>query len=95
MEDENSMVETPRDLTKPRIAQYKNSLKLAQEKGLHFYQIRSHAVVLYNIQPAACIEKAVCMKTHDELYQKVRLTPRVPRAVLKANSQYSQQDPQS
>ena len=60
------------------------NLELAQrERGLQFHQTRSHAVVLYNTLPAACIEKAVCMKTTDELYQKVRLTPRVPRVVLK------------
>ena len=70
-------------------------LKLAQERGLQFYQTRSHAVVLYNTLPAACIEKAVCMKTQDELYQKVRLTPRVPRVVFKSNSQYGLQDPQN
>ena len=34
------------------------------------------------------------MKTTDELYQKVRLTPRVPRVALKSNSQYGLQDPQ-
>ena len=28
------------------------NLKLTQEKGLQFYQTRSHAVVLYNTQPA-------------------------------------------
>ena len=93
MEDGNSMEETPRDLTKPRIAPHKNTwkrlknvvywcnLKLAQEKGSHFYQTRSHADVLHNTQPAACIEKAVCMKTQEELYRKVRLTPRLPRVV--------------
>ena len=82
--------ETPRDLTKPRIAPYKNTwtrlqntvlwwnLKLAQEKGLQYYQTRSHAIVLYDTLPAASIEKVVCMKTQDELYQKVRLTPRLP-----------------
>ena len=76
------MVKTPCDLTKPKIASYKNTwkrlqnilylynLKLAQEKDLHFYQTRSHAVVLYNTPPAACIEKAVCVKTQDELYQE-------------------------
>ena len=79
------MRETPRDLTKPRIAPYKNTrkrfqntvfwcnLKLAQEKGLRFYQTQSHAVVLYNTLLAACIEKAVCIRTQKELYQKVRL----------------------
>ena len=31
--------------------------------------------------------KVVCKKTKDELYQKVSLTPRVPRVVLKSNAQ--------
>ena len=107
MEDVYGMGETPCDLTKPRIAPYKNTwkrpqntvfwcnLKLAQEKGLQFYQTWSHAVVLYNTLPAACIGKAVCMKTQDELYQTVRIIPRVPGVVQKSNSQYGQQDPQS
>ena len=106
MEDVHAMEETPCDLTKPRIAPYKNiwkrlpntvfwcNLKLAQDKGLHLHQTRSHAVVLYNTLPAACIEKAVCMITQEELYQKVRLTPRVPQVVLKSNSQYGPPDPQ-
>ena len=93
MEDGNSMGETPRDLTRPRIAHHNNTwkrfqntvygcnLKLAQEKGLQFNQ--------------ACIEKAVCMKTREELHQKVRLTPRMQRIVLKSNSQYGPQDLQS
>ena len=69
-EDENCMGETPRDSTKPRIATHKNTwkrlqntifwcnLKLAQEKGLQYYQTRSHAVVLCDTLPAAFIEKA-------------------------------------
>ena len=68
------------------------NLKLAQERGSHFYQTRSHAVVLYNTLPTACIEKAVCMKIQEELYQKVRLTSRLPRVELKSNSQSGQQD---
>ena len=56
---------------------------------------RSHAVVLYNTLPGVCIEKAVSMKTQEELYQEVRLTPRVPRVVFKSNSQYGQQHPRS
>ena len=98
MEDGNCMEETPCDLTKPRIVPYKNTwkphqntvfrcnLKLAQEKGLLFHQTRSHAIVLYDTPPVVCIEKVVCMKTKDELYKKVRFTPRVPRVVLKSNS---------
>ena len=80
---------------RPQNAVCWNNLKLAQEKSLQFYQSRSHAVVLYNTPLAACIEKAVCMKTQDDLHQKVRLTPRVPRFVLKSHSQYGPQDPQS
>ena len=80
MEDACGMGETPCDLTKPRITPCKNTskrfqntvfwcnLKLAQERGLQSYQTRTHAVVLHNTLPAACIEKAVCMKTTDELY---------------------------
>ena len=71
------------------------NLKLAQEKGLQFFQTRSHAVVFYITLPAACNEKAVCMKTQEELYQKVRLTPRVPRVVVKSNSQHGQQESRS
>ena len=35
------------------------------------------------------------MKTVDEIYQKVRFTPRVPRVVLNSNSQKGLQDPQN
>ena len=66
-----------------------------RERSAFLLNTRSHAVVLYNTLFAACVEKAVCMNTTDELHQKVRLTPRVPRVVLKSNSQYGQQDPQN
>ena len=49
--------------------------------------------VLFNTPPAACIKKAVWMKTNEELFQKAFQSPRVPRVVLKSNSQYGQQDP--
>ena len=104
MDNQDGLGETMCDLSQPRIAPYKNTwkhlqdtvfwcnLKLAQDKGLLFYQTRSHAVVLYNTVPAACMEKAVWMKTQEELYQKVRLTPRMPRVVLKSNLQRVLQD---
>ena len=107
MEDVYGMGETPCDLAEPRIAPYQNTwkrlqttvfwcnLKLAQERGLQLHQTRSHAVVLYNTLPAACIEKAVCVKTQDELHQKVRSTLGVPHVALKSNSQYGLQDPQN
>ena len=104
MEDDHGMEETPCDLTKPRIAPYTNTWKplentehwcnwkLAQKRGLQFYQTRSHAIVLYNSLPAFCIEKAVCTKTKEELYHKICSTPRLQRVVLKANSHSGQQD---
>ena len=70
------------------------NLKLAHKRGLQCYQTRSHAIVLYSALPAICIEKAVCMKTKEELYHKVYLSPGLPRVVLKANSQSGQQDQQ-
>ena len=91
--EDNCMEESLCDLTNPRIGPYKNIWKphqirkigavwnsLKRERGLQFYQTRSHAIVLYNTLLAACIEKVACIKTQDELYQKVRLTPRVPRS---------------
>ena len=65
-------------------------LKLAQQRGLQFSQTRSNAVILHDTLPAEFIEKAICMKTKDQLYQResVILRPRV----LKANSQSGSQD---
>ena len=106
MEDGYGLGETPCALTKTRIASYRTfghafkiqyfgaTLEVGQ-RCLQLHQTRSHALILYNTLPAACMEKAVCMKSTDELYQKVRLTPRVPRVVLKSNSQCCVQDPQN
>ena len=67
------------DLDKPRMAVYRILGKLTKIQyigaicsslrriGKQFYQTRSHAIVLYNTLPAICIEKAVCMKTKEEL----------------------------
>ena len=68
------------------------NFKLALKQGLQFYQIRSHANVLHNALPAICIEKAVCMKTEEEQNHKVHQSPRLPRIILKPNSQSGQQD---
>ena len=95
--DDNGMGETPCDLTSQGSLHTKilgncfqtlfigAILKLAQGTRLQFYQTRSHAIVLYGTLPAGCIEKAVCVKTKEELCQKERFTPRLPRVVLKAN----------
>ena len=107
MEDGYGSGESPCDLTKPRIMPCKNTWKRFQNTilwcnfGAHprersaILPKRSNAVVLYNTLLAACIEKAARMKTTNELCQKVRLTPRVPRVGLKSNSQYGPQDPQN
>ena len=79
-----------RDLTKPRLALYKQKRKrhqdtvywvdiqLAQRKGLKFYQTRSNAIILYDTLPAYCISKVVVMKSEEIIYQKVYVSPRPP-----------------
>ena len=71
--------ETLCDLSKARIASYKNTwkhsedtvfwcnLKLAQQRGLQFSQTRLNAAVLYDTLLAEFIEKAICMKTKDQI----------------------------
>ena len=54
----------------------------AQQRGLQFYQTRSNAVILYDTLLAEFIEKAICMKTKDPLYQRESVILR-PRVVLK------------
>ena len=96
MDDEQGFRETFCDSSKARIAPYKSTWKplqdtvywcnllLAQEGGLEFYHTRSNAVILYETLPAEFIEKAICMKTKEQLYQRESTRPRV---VLRANSQ--------
>ena len=91
------------DLPQGRIAPYKNTwkhfqntvfwciLKVAQQRGLQFYQTRSNAVIVYDTLPAEFIEKAICIKTKDQLYQRESVIVR-PRVVLRPNSQSGSQD---
>ena len=67
------------------------NLKLAQQRELQIYLTRSNAVILHDTLPAEFIEKAICMKTKDQLYQRESVILR-PRVVLKANSQSGSQD---
>ena len=94
MDDEQGLRETFCDLSKARIAPYKNTWKplqdtvcwcnfmLARKGGLQFYQTRSPAVILCDTLLAEFIEKAVCMKTEEQLYQRESARPRV---VLRAS----------
>ena len=79
------------DLEAPRLARYMHKawkkhqntvcwvdIKLAQKKGLKFYQTRSNAIIVYNILPAYCIPKVVRMETGEIIYEKVLESPRLP-----------------
>ena len=54
-------------------------------------QLRSNAVILFDTVPADIIDKAICIDTKDQLYEResVILSPRV---VLRANSQNGSPD---
>ena len=68
------------DLTKPRLAAYKQAWKVsqdavywvdicrAQRKRLKFFQTRSHAIILHDTLPPICIEKVVSRKTEESLF---------------------------
>ena len=73
------------DLTKPRLASYKQKWKrhqdtvywvdiqLAQRKGLKFYQTGSNAIIFHDTLP-----KAIVMKSEEIIYQKVYVSLRPP-----------------
>ena len=70
------------DLTKPRLASYKQKwkrhqdtvywvdLQLAQRKGLKFYQTRSNTIIHYDTLRAYCISKVVVMGSEEIIYQR-------------------------
>ena len=55
-------------------AAHRCKLKLAQRKGLQFYQTRSHAVALFDTLPAICIEKVVFTKSGENLPSLTMIT---------------------
>ena len=69
------------DLTNPRIAVYIKplennqntvyscNLKVAQKKGLQFYQTRSNAIILHNSLPTTCIEKSGILEVRRRIVQ--------------------------
>ena len=92
MDNQDGLGETLCDLSKARLnTVFWCNLKLSQQRGLQFYQTRSNAVLLYDTLPAEFIEKAICMKTKDQLHQRESEILR-PRVVLGANSQSGSQD---
>ena len=90
MDKEHNNLETI-DLAAPRLARnmhkawkkhqntvYWFDIKLAQKKGLKFYQTRSNAIILYKRLPAYCIPKVVRMETGEIIFEKVYVSPRLP-----------------
>ena len=81
------------DLTKPRLASYKQKWKVhqdtvywvdfqfAQRKGLKFYQTRSNAVILHDTLRAYCISKSIVMKSEEIKNQKVYVSLRPPPTI--------------
>ena len=82
------------DLEAPRLAWYHQkkwkkhqnmvywvNIKLAQKKGLKFYQTRSNPIILHDTLPAYCISKAIVMKSEEIIYQKVYVSPRPPPTI--------------
>ena len=79
------------DLEAPRLARYMHKarkkhqntvywvhIKVAQKKGLMFYQTRSNAIVLYNTLPTYFIPKVVRVETGDIIHEKGYESPRTP-----------------
>ena len=75
-----------------KIQYYWCNLKLAQRKGLHFYQTRSNAITLFNTLFAICVENVVYMKIGEDFYCKVHQYPRLPRVVRTPNLHHGRQD---
>ena len=86
------------DLKAPRLAQYTQTawkrhqntvywvdIRLAQKKGLKFYQTRSNAIILHNTLPTYCIPKAIKMETGEISYERVFESPRPPPKISLRN----------
>ena len=58
-------------------------LARAPEKGLQFWQTRSHAIIVHDSVPADCIEKAVSLKGDITLYQSPSTRRPAPNISLK------------
>ena len=82
------------DLTKPRLASYKQKkwkrhqdtvywvdIQLAQRRGLKFYQTRCNAIILYDTLPAYCISKVVVMASGKIKNEKAYVSPQPPPTI--------------
>ena len=55
---------------------------MLKSEDWHFWQTRSDAIILDNSVPADCLEKVVDVKTEEIQYQKIHLSPRLPRRIV-------------
>ena len=85
-------------LEAPRRAQYMHTawkkhqntvcwvdIRLAQKKGLKFYQTRSNAIIFYKTLPACCIPKAIKIDTGEIKNEKIYESPRPPPKIFLRN----------
>ena len=84
------------DLSKPRKVHCKSKWKhtqdavnwihmaKAQEKGLTFWQTRSHAIFVHDSVPADCIEK-IFENRENSLYQRLSMCRSAPKRFLKVS----------
>ena len=65
----------------------------AQDKGLRFWQTRSHAVIVYSPVPADCIYKVISQKGERTLFERLS-TPRPAQKIALKGAWQSQQQQQ-
>ena len=70
------------------------NLARAQDKGLRFWQTRSHAVIVYNSVLADCIHKVICQKGEGTLFERFSTPRPAPKILLKSAWQSQQQQQQ-
>ena len=66
----------------------------AQDKGLRFWQTRSHAVIVYSSVPADCIYKVISQKGERTLFERLSTPRPAPKIALKGAWQSQQQQQQ-
>ena len=66
----------------------------AQDKGLRFWQTRSHAVIVYSSVPADCIYKVIPQKGERTLFERLSTPRPAPKIALKGVWQSQQQQQQ-
>ena len=84
---------TELDLTKPRLASYKQKWKrnqdtvywvdiqLAHRKGFKFHQTRSNAIMHHDALPAYRISKTTVMESGEIIFEKVYVSLRAPPTI--------------